>query len=197
MPFGALADGQARSGAAFGRRSRTLLLALLVAVAVLGSACGRGSSTGGSTGESSASVKTLLSEGIAQANAKKLVQARTTFEDVLRVSPNDTYALYDLGVIDQDRHDAAGALSYYGRALAADGAYTPAMYNKAILLEGRDPGAALALYKQIVKLDPSASTTYLRMAFIYAKQGKKRLAREAQASAIALDPSLSRYHLPK
>jgi tetratricopeptide (TPR) repeat protein len=188
-------DRPARSEAVLRRPSAAALLALLAAVAVLGAGCGSGSGT--STSGDSASVKALLGEGIAQANSHKLAQASTTFEDVLRLSPNNTYALYDLGVIDQKRHDAAGALSYYGRALRADGSYTPAMYNKAILLEAGNHGAALALYKRIVKLDPNASTAYLRMAFIYAKQGKRTLAREARASAVALDPSLSRYHLPK
>lgn len=186
----------ARSAAGLWCRSRALLLALLPAVAVLASACGGGSPTA-TTPAGSASVKTLLREGIAQADAHKVTQASTTFEDVLRLSPNNTYALYDLGVVDQERHDTAGALSYYDRALSADSAYTPAMYNKAILLEASNRGAALALYKRIVRLDPNASTAYLRMAFLYAKQGKKALAREMQASAIRLDPSLARYHLPK
>jgi tetratricopeptide (TPR) repeat protein len=194
MMLGALADGPARSKAAFERRLRTPLLALLVGVAVLGAGCGSGSST--DTSGSSSAVSTLLKEGINEANTNRLGQATTAFEDALRVSPNNTYALYDLGVIDQKRHDTAGALSYYDRAISADGSYTPAMYNKAILLEGGDPGAALGIYKRIVKLNPNASTAYLRMAFIYAGQGKRTLAKEARATAIALEPRLARYHLP-
>ncbi len=180
-----------------GRSHRSLLLILLLAVAALGTACGSSSPGSSSAANGTASaVQTLLKEGIAQANANKLTQAKTTFDDVLGLSPNNTYALYDLGVVEQKRNDAAGALSYYDRALSADGSYTPAMYNKAILLEARNLGAALSLYKQIVKLNPNASTAYLRMAFIYAKRGKKALAREARATAVALDSRLSRYHLP-
>ena len=42
------------------------------------------------------------------------------------------------------------------------------MYNKAIIVEARDMRGALALYKEIVTLNPNASTAYLRMASVYA-----------------------------
>ena len=93
-------------------------------------------------------------------------------------------------------NDTAGALSYYDRALSADRTYTPAMYNKAIILEARNMRRALALYKQIVTLNPNASTAYLRMAAVYARQGHDVLANEARSKAIVLNPSLARYPLP-
>ena len=70
------------------------------------------------------------------------------------------------------------------------------MYNKAIILEATNLDAALALYKQIVAINPKASTAYLRMAFVYAKQGQDAKADQARAKAIALDASLSKYPLP-
>jgi Tfp pilus assembly protein PilF len=70
------------------------------------------------------------------------------------------------------------------------------MYNKAIILEATDLDGALALYKQIVAINPKASTAYLRMAFVYAKQGQATQAEAARSKAIALDPSLAQYPLP-
>ncbi len=125
-----------------------------------------------------------------------LGQAATTFKDVLLLDPANVYALYNLGVIEQMKNDTTGALSYYNRALDADNTYTPAMYNKAVILEATDLDAALALYKEIVAINPNASTAYLRMAFVYAKQGQGTKADQARAKAIALDANLSRYPLP-
>ena len=88
------------------------------------------------------------------------------------VSPKNVLALYNLGVIDQKENKTSVALAYYDRALTSDSTYTPAMYNKAIILEATDLNAALALYKQIVAINPKASTAYLRMAFVYARQGQ-------------------------
>jgi tetratricopeptide (TPR) repeat protein len=151
---------------------------------------------GGSTTSDAAAVQTLLKAGISEAAAKMLDEATTTFKDVLLISPKNVYALYNLGVIDQTENKTAGALSYYDEAIGADNTYTPAMYNKAIILEATNLNAALALYKQIVALDPNASTAYLHIAFVYAKQGQEADANEARAKAVALDASLSRYQLP-
>lgn len=187
-----------------GARSR--LLTVLLAVAMVGAACGGGTSGQASTerpagGRASASnvtaaVQTLLKEGINQADANMLEQAATTFNDVLLLDPKNTYAFYNLGLLAQEQNKTATALSYYNKALSADRTYTPAMYNKAIILEGSDLAAALALYKQIVKLNPKASTAYLRMAFVYSRQGQSKEADAAKAKAVALDPSLSKYPLP-
>ena len=143
-----------------------------------------------------AAVQALLEEGISQAQAKMFGQAATTFKNVLLLNPKNVYALYNLGVIDQTENDTGGALSYYNQALGADSTYTPAMYNKAIILESTNLDAALALYQKIVVINPKASTAYLRMAFVYAKQGQTAKAREARAKAVALEPSLSKYPLP-
>lgn len=141
-------------------------------------------------------VNTLLEQGITQAEANKLSQAATTFEDVLAVSPTNKYALYNLGVIQQDRHDPSGAVARYDQALKADATYTPAMYNKALILEASDPNQSVALYQRIVQLNPRASTAYLRMAIVYARQRKLSQAKQAHAKAIALDPSLANYRMP-
>jgi Tfp pilus assembly protein PilF len=42
----------------------------------------------------------------------------------------------------------------------------------------------------------NASTAYLQMAFVYAKQGQDLKAKEARTKAVALDASLSKYPLP-
>ena len=64
------------------------------------------------------------------------------------------------------------AIKYYDKALASDPEYTPALYNKAILLEPDDLEAAVAIYEQILTIDPKASTTYLRLSFAYDTLGR-------------------------
>jgi len=174
------------------------LLVLLLGIAA--GACACGSNPNGSasqpSGASNATVQNLLKQGITQAQANMLGQATTTFKDVLQLSPKDTYAFYNLGLIEQQRHDTIQALSYYDQAISSDQTYTPALYNKAILLEATDLNSALALYQQIVKINPKASTAYLRMAFVYAEQGNDAQAQAARTKAIALDSSLAKYPLP-
>ncbi len=177
---------------------RAALLALLMVLAAVAAACAPSPnrSSTASTAQSDSAVQALLQKGIAQAQSKELGQAVTTFNDVLLVSPKNVLALYNLGVIDQMENKTSAALAYYDRALTSDSTYTPAMFNKAIILEATDLDAALALYMQIVAINPKASTAYLRMAFVYAKQGQATQADAARSKAIALDPSLAKYPLP-
>jgi tetratricopeptide (TPR) repeat protein len=183
-------------------RRRIFALALLATVVAVGTGCGSSTqnaavaTTTTSAGSNASAVQVLVNEGISQTKAHRLTQAETTFKDVLLLSPKNVYALFDLGVIDQEEGNTAGALSYYSQALRADSTYVPALNNEAIILEASNLNAALILYKQIVALEPKAATAYLQMAFIYAKQGQKLQASNARAKAIALDASLSKYPLP-
>jgi tetratricopeptide (TPR) repeat protein len=188
---------------------RVVVPVFAIAITALATSCGSSNvngssstttnaanSTNANAASNSAAVSVLLKQGLSLAEAKQFDQAETTFKNVLLLDPNNVYALYNLGVIEQTRNNTSGALTYYDKALSADSTYTPAMYNKAIILEASDLDAALSLYKQIVAINPSASTAYLRMAFVYAKQGDDQKADEARAKAIALDASLAKYPLP-
>ncbi len=105
-------------------------------------AAATGKSAGANANNSSAAVSTLLKQGLSQAQGRQLGQAETTFKNVLLLDPKNVYALYNLGVIDQTDNNNAGAINYYDAALSSDGTYTPAMYNKAIILEATNLAAA-------------------------------------------------------
>ena len=190
--------------ARLGRPVLAAVIALLTAACLAIAGCGSGGSDHqSSSGSSSASANgtansaaALLSAGIAQANAKQYQAAETTFRNVLVISPRNKFAWYNLGLLAQIQNQTASALSAYSRALSIDPRYTPAMYNKAILLERKDPRAALALYKQITSINPKAATAYLRESFVYGRLGDKRTAAQARARAIALDKRLSTIKAP-
>jgi tetratricopeptide (TPR) repeat protein len=182
--------------------------AVLAIIAAATAACTSSPSTsstppgkGGPTASASASadaaqVPSLLQTGIAQANQHNWTGAMTTFDNVLAISPTNVYANYDLGVIAQANGNSSEAISYYDKALAINGAYTPALYNEAILLEGTDPAEAIAMYQKVVSINPKASTAYLRMALVQAEQGDTTDAKANDAKAVSLDHTLSQYKLP-
>jgi tetratricopeptide (TPR) repeat protein len=184
------------------RRSRFGLPAVLgwlvvAAIAVIG--CGGGTNPRSSSQSSSSSASSspassaaaLINTGIAQANAKQYQQAETTFRDVLVVSPSNKYAWYNLGLIAQVQNQSSPAIADYSKAVSIDPKYTPAMYNKAILLERTNPHSALALYQQITSINPKAATAYLRESFVYDRLHDQSKAKKTRAQALALDSSLS------
>ncbi len=176
----------------------------LVAMGLALTGCGSGSSDLSSSSKTArtsrqsaaSSVAALINTGIAQANAKQYPQAETTFRDVLVLSPHNKFAWYNLGLLAQVQNRTGSALADYAQALSADPKYTPAMYNKAILLERTNPRGALALYQQITSINPKAATAYLREGFVYERLGDKTRAKQARARAIALDSRLAAVTTP-
>jgi tetratricopeptide (TPR) repeat protein len=161
------------------------------------STAGKGGDVGGTTSATEAAqVPSLLETGIAQTSQQNWSAATTTFENVLAISPTNVYANYDLGVIAQTNGNSAEAIGYYNKALAANTAYTPAMYNEAILLESSQPQQAVAIYQKIIGIDPRAATAYLRMAVVQAEQGHLTEAKANDAKAVSLDSALGKYSLP-
>lgn len=183
------------------RSSRWVRVATSLIVAALAiTGCGSGGSSHTSSAKPSqtspgqvaqSSANTLIATGITQADAKRYQQAETTFRDVLVLSPGNKFAWYNLGLLAEFQNHRSAALTSYSRALASDPRYTPAMYNKAILLEGVDPHSALGLYQRIVSINPRAATAYLRESFVYARLGDHAKAAQAHARAAALDPRLA------
>ena len=147
-------------------------------------------------GNGSSQVTSLLQTGLTQTDKKNWSAATTTFKKVLAINPANVYANYDLGWIAQSRGNSSEAISYYTKCLAANAAYTPAMYNEAILLESAHPQQAIAMYQKIVRVDSKASSAYLRMALVQAEQGDTAAAKANDAKAVSIDPALSKYKLP-
>jgi tetratricopeptide (TPR) repeat protein len=183
--------------------------AVLAIVATAAVACSSPSHTTASTTSSpsgkgapasltngSGQVTSLLQTGLTQADKKNWSAATTTFQKVLAINPANVYANYDLGWIAQSGGNSNEAISYYTKCLAANAAYTPAMYNEAILLESSHPQQAIAMYQKIVSVNPKASSAYLRMALVQAEQGDTAAAKANDAKAVSIDPALSKYKLP-
>lgn len=169
---------------------------VLLAASALFASCSSGSSYIGASSSSTVAaaqndaINRLLTTGINQAQAKKYAESQTTFQDVLSLDPGNVYAWYNLGLIAQTENNPKTAISDYQQALKSDPKDTSAMYNEAIALEPTDQQRALSLYKQIVAINPKASTAYLRMSFLYNKMGDHKDAVAARNKATALDPQL-------
>jgi tetratricopeptide (TPR) repeat protein len=167
------------------------------ATATAGSSpAGTGGTGGPNSLTASSHVTSLFQSGLTQMGKKKCSAATTSFQNVLVISPSNVYANYDLGVIAQSTGHPNEAISYYNKALAANAAYQPAMYNEAILLESSQPQQAIALYQKVVKINPKAATAYLRLAVVQAEQGDSTDAKANDAKAVSIDPALGKYKLP-
>jgi len=101
------------------------------------------------------SLDALLKLGAAQLRLNDLSPAEKTFQDALRLSPQNPEALNGLGCIRAHQRGRANeAAGYFRAALKAQTNYPPALLNWAILSQSQDKRFALQKYREYASLKP-------------------------------------------
>ena len=187
------------------RYRRTLLALLLAAGLVLPAACSDGAGDGhgaskasttpsATTGQSRADA--LLATGLQQVGDKQYDDAAATFTQVLGLDPQNVYANYNLGYIAQVQGDEVTAVQRYTTALGTEQDFAPALYNLAILTEGSDLRAAVALYRRDIAVKPDDAPAYMRLGFALRHLGQEDEAAQLLHKGVELDPSLAGVSSP-
>lgn len=139
---------------------------------------------------------TLVQKGLAELAEGDAAAAKVTFENVVDIDPGNVYGHYNLGVIAQQAGDEKTAMKEYDAALATDGDFASALYNKAILTESADLEAAVELYEQTVEADPTMAAAFMRLGFALVQLGRTDDGEEALGKGVALDPSMKDVQAP-
>jgi tetratricopeptide (TPR) repeat protein len=168
-----------------GRRGHALLVgAIGVLAAVVLAACG-----GPSAGES---ADKQVTAGIAAQRAGDYGIARTDYQQALREEPQDVYALYDLGDVEQYQHDDTAAAKHYQEALAVNPHYEYALYNLAILDTSSDPAAAKALYVEVIQQYPRDAVAHFNLGKVELHLHELKAGLAQIDLAVAIEPALKK-----
>jgi tetratricopeptide (TPR) repeat protein len=170
------------------RRARWLAVCPLALVALGATAC---SSNGGSGAALSGTANQLVGAGLAAQQQGQVDQAKKDYQAALTKDPNNKYAYYDLGVIFQQAQDSTDATTNYRRALVIDPNFKPALFNMAVLETSSDPQGAIALYQQLLQLNPNDANVNFNLGLLLIAQGQSTQGHANLAKAIQIDPSLS------
>ena len=188
---------------------RYLLLALLALALVVGTACGgrkpsvrqrlpqeaatkapsTPTGTAGGTGPTAATV--ALERGLQAHRAGDLDKAGAAYREVLVSDPQNRYAFFNLGLIDQTLNRAAAAEANYRLALKADPDFPAALFNLAILrMNAGSAQEAIDLYRHVIAVEQGNAGAHLSLGLALLDLGQTAEAQEQLAQAIKLDPSL-------
>ena len=168
------------------------IAALMLIVTVVAAACDNGSGQNGSGENGSGDAAATLDEALADHVAGRIDEARQGYLDVLDLEPDDSFALYNLGLIAQNESDLTTAQDFYRRSLAVDPDFEAAVFNLAIVEAQLDnPDEAIDLYQQIIEINPENAGAHLNLGFLYLELGKEKKGNNELQRAIKLDPSLS------
>lgn len=130
----------------------------------------------------------LLSEG-------KLVEARTGFQNVLNLSPNNPSALLNLGIVEQRLKNYSESERILRRAVqAAPTSGTGWLLLGTVSLEQGRTDAAFAHFAQAAYLDPKNPQTRVYLAITLARKGWNSAAEDEFRAALELDGNLADAH---
>jgi tetratricopeptide (TPR) repeat protein len=154
-------------------------------IAVMGAGCG---SSGGS--DASKNPRATFLAAVELEKQGDLSDAAELFNKVIAVQPNNHVAYYNLGVIAQQQQNTAAALTQYGRALAINPRYVPALFNEATIYTTSDPTRAISVFRRVVALQPVAPTAYLDLGKLEISHGQPKRGVKDLATALTQDSSL-------
>jgi tetratricopeptide (TPR) repeat protein len=134
-----------------------------------------------------------LAAGLAAHQAGNLPEAAADYREVLVHDPNNKYAYYNLGLIDQTNGSMASADSNYSLAISIDPNYVPALYNLAIVKTAEhDLAAAIDLYERAIGAQPDYADAHLNLGFALIQKGQEKEGNAELKKAVQLDPKLAK-----
>ncbi len=182
-----------RTSLATASRTRRLtavrLLPVLLVVALAGAACSKAATPSSSPAKT---ADNLVTKGLGAESKGESQTAVNDFTAAIAANPADTYAYYDLGVMYQSQlNNPTQAAAEYNKAILANPAYKPAIFNLAILETPNDPAGAIAEYQKILALDSNDADTNFNLGLLLIAQNQSTQGHADLAKAIMLEPSLA------
>jgi tetratricopeptide (TPR) repeat protein len=137
----------------------------------------------------------LVSQGLKAQLAGDESTAESTYQQAIKLDPNNAVAHYDLGTVYDRQGSRVLAVKEYTATLVINPSFADALFNLAVDTSTSDPAGAEQLYLRVVALQPTFAAAWLNVGFILQGEGKIAQARADWARAVAIDASLA-SHVP-
>jgi tetratricopeptide (TPR) repeat protein len=161
----------------------------VVAVALALAACSSGDSKPKATPTPDAA--SLLQQGLDAHVAGDLDTAIAAYNAVLASEPQNKYAQFNLGLIDQSRGNLDSAENHYRLAISADPEYVPALFNLATVRTALAyPLDAISLYRRAIAVQENYAGAHLNLGLLLRQIGLTDESDAEIAQAVELDPSI-------
>ena len=170
-------------------RRRWIWVGGVVVIGALGLNCT--SQESGSSSPDQDSTKVL--NAALQAHVKGDISgAEAGYWKVLDLDERSKFAMYNLGLIEQNRNRPDEAERRYREALKIDAEYPPALFNLAILRSGRgDVAEAISLYRKNIAVNDKDAAAHLNLGLLLKQTGDGAGGDAEVKRALELDPKLA------
>lgn len=140
-------------------------------------------------------AQSLVSQGLKAQLAGDEFTAESTYQQAIKLDPNNAVAHYNLGTVYDRQGNTSQAVTEYTATLVISPSFTDALFNLAVDTATSDPAGAQRLYLRVVALQPTFAAAWLNLGFTQRDEGQLADAMTDWAKAVALDASLA-SHVP-
>ena len=163
--------------------------AVLISAIVIGSVAL--ASCGGDSKPKEEQASEILNRGLQAHVDGRLDEAATAYHDVIAKDPQDKFAYYNLGVLDQTANRLQSAENNYRLTLNIDPDYGPALYNLAIIrAQAGSAQEAMGLYRHVIKINDQDPSAHYNLGLLLRAAGEVTAGDAEVALARSLNPKL-------
>lgn len=176
------------------RKMNKSLVALVVAAIVIVPSAfflGRSSNDGAESNSATSLPASLLDVALGFHNSGRLDDALRSYAAVLKSDPTNKFALYNIGVIEQQRGNLKPAIERYSAVLAIDPAFNPARYNRGLAYrDSKVIELAIEDFSAVIKNDPKNASAMYNLGQVYISLGRTDEGSTLVARALEINPTL-------
>jgi tetratricopeptide (TPR) repeat protein len=183
-----------RAGEPTRRRTGLIVAGAVLLVALASGAFWAGRATAPDISESIPGISdagALLQDALALHIDGDTDAARLLYLEVLVLEPDNVYAHYNLGVIEQSEGRLPRAIEQYEAALRTDPAYGPALYNAGLAYASAgDPQTAIERLRAAAVVTPDSAPVMFNLGQLLVESGEEEEGNALLQAAFDIDPSL-------
>ena len=117
-------------------------------------------------------AQSLVSQGLKAQLAGDASTAESTYQQAIKLDPNNAVAHYNLGTVYDRQGNTSQAVTEYTATLVISPTFTDALFNLAVDTATSDPAGAQRLYLRVLALQPTFAAAWLNLGFIVQGEGK-------------------------
>ena len=130
-----------------------------------------------------------LNLGYAHYQAGQSAKAIETYQQALRINPEDAWAWFNLGIAYRKAGQTAKAIEAYQQALRTNPEYAGVWYNLGIAYaEAGQSAKAIEAHQQALRINPELAIAWHGLGVAYRKAGQSAKAIEAFQQALRINP---------
>ena len=135
-------------------------------------------------------IKELFNLAVKNHTSNNIEEAQKLYKEVLKINPNHSNALNNLGIISYNLGDNRKAVNYYQKAITSDQNNSNAYNNLGVVFKilGEEHKAK-DCYERAIKINPNYADAYNNLGIIFYSSGNNQKAKDCYEKAIEIDPN--------